>query len=96
MNAADDKIIVKDYFNSTGFDRWKRIYGDGDVNKVQLDIRNGHQQTVDKVLHWLKADGNLTEVSICDAGCGASLSCCKYRLFLEKHRNLARHRQTGF
>ena len=70
MNAADDKIIVKDYFNSTGFDRWKRIYGDGDVNKVQLDIRNGHQQTVDKVLHWLKADGNLTEVSICDAGCG--------------------------
>ena len=70
MNAADDKIIVKDYFNSTGFDRWKRIYGDGDVNKVQLDIRNGHQQTVDKVLDWLKADGNLTEVSICDAGCG--------------------------
>ncbi|MDJ0619698.1 MAG: magnesium protoporphyrin IX methyltransferase [Calothrix sp. MO_192.B10] len=70
MNAADDKIIVKDYFNSTGFDRWKRIYGDGDVNKVQLDIRNGHQQTVDKVLNWLKADGNLTEISICDAGCG--------------------------
>jgi magnesium-protoporphyrin O-methyltransferase len=70
MNAADDKIIVKDYFNSTGFDRWKRIYGDGDVNKVQLDIRNGHQQTVDKVLGWLKADGNLTEISICDAGCG--------------------------
>lgn len=70
MNAADDKIIVKDYFNSTGFDRWKRIYGDGDVNKVQLDIRNGHQQTVDKVLNWLKADGDLTEISICDAGCG--------------------------
>ena len=70
MNAADDKIIVKDYFNSTGFDRWKRIYGDGDVNKVQLDIRNGHQQTVDKVLDWLKADGNLTEISICDPGCG--------------------------
>ncbi len=70
MNVADDKIIVKDYFNSTGFDRWKRIYGDGDVNKVQLDIRNGHQQTVDKVLNWLKADDNLTEISICDAGCG--------------------------
>ncbi len=70
MNAADDKIVVKDYFNSTGFDRWKRIYGDGDVNKVQLDIRNGHQQTVDKVLDWLKADENLIEISICDAGCG--------------------------
>lgn len=70
MNAADDKTIVKDYFNSTGFDRWRRIYGDGEVNKVQLDIRNGHQQTVDTVLSWLKADNNLAELSICDAGCG--------------------------
>ncbi len=70
MNAADDKTIVKDYFNSTGFDRWKRIYGDGEVNKVQLDIRNGHQQTVDKVINWLKADDNLAGITICDAGCG--------------------------
>ncbi|MBD2529791.1 magnesium protoporphyrin IX methyltransferase [Nostoc flagelliforme FACHB-838] len=70
MNAADDKTIVREYFNSTGFDRWKRIYGDGEVNKVQLDIRNGHQQTVDTVLGWLKADNNLPQLSICDAGCG--------------------------
>ncbi|MCC5641643.1 magnesium protoporphyrin IX methyltransferase [Nostoc sp. CHAB 5824] len=70
MNAADDKTIVREYFNSTGFDRWKRIYGDGEVNKVQLDIRNGHQQTVDTVFGWLKADNNLPELSICDAGCG--------------------------
>ena len=70
MNAADDKTIVREYFNSTGFDRWKRIYGDGEVNKIQLDIRNGHQQTVDTVLGWLKADNNLPELSICDAGCG--------------------------
>ncbi|WP_375467953.1 magnesium protoporphyrin IX methyltransferase [uncultured Nostoc sp.] len=70
MNAADDKTIVREYFNSTGFDRWRRIYGDGEVNKIQLDIRNGHQQTVDTVLGWLKADNNLPELSICDAGCG--------------------------
>ncbi|MDZ8081047.1 MAG: magnesium protoporphyrin IX methyltransferase [Nostoc sp. ChiQUE01a] len=70
MNAADDKTIVREYFNSTGFDRWRRIYGDGEVNKVQLDIRNGHQQTVDTVLDWLKADNNLPQLSICDAGCG--------------------------
>lgn len=69
MNAADDKTIVKEYFNSTGFDRWRRIYGDGEVNKVQLDIRTGHQQTVDTVLSWLMAD-NLAGLSICDAGCG--------------------------
>lgn len=70
MNAADDKTIVRDYFNATGFDRWRRIYGDGDVNKVQMDIRKGHQQTVDTVISWLTYDGNLPQLSICDAGCG--------------------------
>ncbi|MBW4690186.1 MAG: magnesium protoporphyrin IX methyltransferase [Lyngbya sp. HA4199-MV5] len=70
MPAVDDKTVVREYFNATGFDRWRRIYGDGEVNKVQLDIRTGHQQTVDTVLSWLQADGNLPQLSICDAGCG--------------------------
>ncbi len=70
MTAVDDKKIVREYFNATGFDRWRRIYGDGEVNKVQLDIRTGHQQTVDTVLAWLKADNNLKDITICDAGCG--------------------------
>ncbi|TVQ48167.1 MAG: magnesium protoporphyrin IX methyltransferase [Gloeocapsa sp. DLM2.Bin57] len=66
----NDKTIVKEYFNTAGFDRWKRIYGDGEVNKVQKNIRVGHQQTIDTVLKWLKADGDLTGLSFCDAGCG--------------------------
>jgi len=70
MTATDDKTIVREYFNATGFDRWRRIYGNGDVNKVQLDIRNGHQQTVDTVLGWLNADGNVSDLTVCDAGCG--------------------------
>lgn len=70
MNAVDDKTVVKEYFNATGFDRWRKIYGTESVNKVQLDIRQGHQQTVDKVLDWLEADGNLQGLPICDAGCG--------------------------
>ena len=70
MTVTDDKTIVKDYFNSTGYDRWRRIYGNGEVNTVQLDIRKGHQKTVDTVLSWFKADENLAEISICDAGCG--------------------------
>lgn len=70
MTTVDDKVIVKDYFNATGFDRWRRIYGDGEVNKVQRDIRIGHQQTVDTLLSWFQADGNLPGLSICDAGCG--------------------------
>jgi magnesium-protoporphyrin O-methyltransferase len=68
--TSDDKIIVKEYFNATGFDRWRRIYGDGEVNIVQRNIRKGHQRTVDKVLSWLEADGNLKDLTICDAGCG--------------------------
>lgn len=68
--TTDDKTIVREYFNATGFDRWRRIYGDGEVNKVQLDIRTGHQKTVDTLLGWFQADGNLAELTICDAGCG--------------------------
>jgi magnesium-protoporphyrin O-methyltransferase len=70
MNVVDDKAIVKEYFNNTGFDRWKRIYGDGEVNKIQLDVRIGHQKTVDTLLDWFEADNNLEGLSICDAGCG--------------------------
>jgi magnesium-protoporphyrin O-methyltransferase len=74
MKTADkinDKEVVKDYFNQTGFDRWRRIYGEtDDVNKVQKKIRQGHQQTIDRVVGWLEEDGNLEELTICDAGCG--------------------------
>lgn len=69
--ATNDKAIVKDYFNQKGFDRWRRIYGEtDDVNKVQKKIRQGHQQTIDTVVGWLKDDGNLADISVCDAGCG--------------------------
>jgi magnesium-protoporphyrin O-methyltransferase len=68
--TLDDKTIVENYFNTVGFDRWQRIYLDGEVNRVQKDIRIGHQKTIDTLLTWLKADGNLAELSICDAGCG--------------------------
>ncbi len=69
-DRQNDKQIVRDYFNSVGFDRWQRIYGNGEVNRVQKDIRAGHQQTVDKVIGWLKQDANLSSLTICDAGCG--------------------------
>lgn len=71
VDKTDDKAIVKDYFNQTGFDRWRRIYGETeDVNKVQKKIRLGHQKTIDTVVEWLEEDGNLAEISVCDAGCG--------------------------
>jgi magnesium-protoporphyrin O-methyltransferase len=70
--AVDDKTEVKEYFNNEGFNRWSRIYSeDGEVNSVQLDIRTGHAQTVDKVLGWVDADGTAAGgETFCDAGCG--------------------------
>jgi len=41
------------------------------VNTVQLDIRTGHGQTVEKVLKWFDADNSAKEgLTFCDAGCG--------------------------
>ncbi|MEB3194713.1 MAG: magnesium protoporphyrin IX methyltransferase [Cyanobacteriota bacterium] len=66
-----EKTEVRAYFESTGFDRWNRIYSDSDdVNKVQRNIRLGHQKTVDAVLAWLQEQGDLANRSLCDAGCG--------------------------
>ena len=66
-----EKEEVKGYFETTGFDRWNRIYSDSDdVNKVQRNIRIGHQKTVDEVLAWLQQQGGLESRSFCDAGCG--------------------------
>ena len=69
--TAAEKAEVKGYFETTGFDRWNRIYSTSDdVNKVQRNIRIGHQKTVDNVLAWLQEQGNLEQRSFCDAGCG--------------------------
>lgn len=68
--TLDDKADVTEYFNNEGFRRWNNIYSAStDVNKVQLDIRSGHQQTIDKVLGWLSTEDN-SRKDACDAGCG--------------------------
>ena len=38
--------------------------------QVQLDIRQGHAQTVDKVLAWFDEEGGVAGTSVCDCGCG--------------------------
>lgn len=70
--GGGDKEVVREYFNNTGFQRWKKIYGESteDVNKVQLDIRIGHAKTVENTIAMLKDGGPLAGVTICDAGCG--------------------------
>lgn len=69
-SAVDDKTEVREYFDGEGFGRWNKIYSDSDeVNGVQRNIRDGHQQTIDKVLNWVKEEDN-SKATLCDAGCG--------------------------
>lgn len=69
--TGNEKEVVRNYFNGTGFERWHRIYSDSrDVNKVQEHIRHGHNKTVTAVLNWLQDDGDVKTRSFCDAGCG--------------------------
>ena len=66
-----EKVEVLTYFNGTGFERWNRIYSNSDdVNKVQRNIRIGHQKTVDDVISWLKEAEGIAQKTFCDAGCG--------------------------
>lgn len=56
----DDKTEVREYFNTEGFNRWNKIYSESDdVNNVQLDIRNGHDQTIQKILNWMRDDDDI-------------------------------------
>jgi len=69
--SVDDKTEVREYFNTEGFNRWNKIYSDSDeVNSVQLDIRTGHDQTIQKILNWVEADGDIKGKTVCDCGCG--------------------------
>lgn len=70
--GGGDKEVVREYFNNSGFQRWRKIYGDtDDVNRVQRDIRVGHAKTVENTMAMLKDCGTpLAGMSVCDAGCG--------------------------
>ncbi|CAN6202705.1 unnamed protein product [Urochloa humidicola] len=71
--GGGDKEAVRAYFNSTGFERWRKIYGSATegVNRVQLDIREGHAQTVAAALSMLRDSPlPLAGSTVCDAGCG--------------------------
>jgi len=69
--AVDDKTEVREYFNNEGFNRWNKIYSESDeVNNVQLDIRDGHGQTIQKILNWIDDDGDIKGKTVADCGCG--------------------------
>jgi magnesium-protoporphyrin O-methyltransferase len=71
LSAVDDKTEVREYFNTEGFNRWNKIYSESDeVNTVQMDIRTGHGQTIQKILNWIQADDDIQGKTLADCGCG--------------------------
>lgn len=71
--APHPQEAVRKYFNTAGFERWNKIYGETDeVNKVQLDIRKGHAATVENVLQWMDEEGSLEGKTVADCGKSSS------------------------
>ncbi|KTD45519.1 glutamate-1-semialdehyde-2,1-aminomutase [Legionella rubrilucens] len=67
-------IQTADYFNQTGFDRWKLIYSNSDkANFVQKIIRKGHNQIIDSLIKYLTETNNIRGKRFCDAGCGVGM-----------------------
>ena len=98
--GGNEMESVKNYFNTAGFERWNKIYGTtSEVNKVQLDIRTGHAQTVDKVLAWLQDEGGVKGVSVCDVRLSCPAVSCACLLHALTYSPLPtgwlRHRQPG-
>ena len=57
---------IASYFETSGFSRWTAIYGSGPIPPIWRVIREGHQQMIDQVARWVRADGHRTAL---DAGC---------------------------
>jgi magnesium-protoporphyrin O-methyltransferase len=92
LSTVDDKTEVREYFNTEGFNRWNKIYSESDdVNSVQLDIRTGHDQTIQKILYWIRADGDIAGKTVCDCGCGVgSLAIPLAQMGKKKKRDFAK------
>jgi magnesium-protoporphyrin O-methyltransferase len=72
VQPDQDKTEVREYFNTEGFNRWNKIYSESDdVNTVQMDIRTGHDQTIGKIISWIRNDeDSIAGKTVCDCGCG--------------------------
>jgi len=63
--------------------------------QVQLDIRQGHAQTVDKVLAWFDEEGGVAGTPVCDCGCGTGSLAIPLALRVRAGRVLGIHADEG-
>jgi len=65
------------------------------TSQVQLDIRQGHAQTVDKVLAWFDEEGGVEGTPVCDCGCGTGSLAIPLALRVRAGRVLGIHADEG-
>jgi magnesium-protoporphyrin O-methyltransferase len=70
------KARIQSYFDGEGFERWRAIYGQGELSGVRRSIRQGHTRMLAQVEQWLSdaltSDGR-RPATVLDAGCGTGL-----------------------
>jgi magnesium-protoporphyrin O-methyltransferase len=66
------KTRLREYFDGVGFDRWRAIYGDGELSRVRRTIREGHTRMLALAEAWL-AEALPAPAAVLDAGCGTGL-----------------------
>jgi magnesium-protoporphyrin O-methyltransferase len=74
------KHRLKEYFDGIGFDRWRAIYGAGELSRVRRTIRAGHSRMLALAESWL-AESLPLPAHVFDAGCGTGL----FALILARH-----------
>ncbi|HEX2913835.1 MAG TPA: magnesium protoporphyrin IX methyltransferase [Chloroflexia bacterium] len=67
------KAALRDYFGPGGFERWKSIYGDGEVSFIRRTVREGHAAVVEQSLAWVEEAARGNTLRVIDAGCGPGL-----------------------
>jgi magnesium-protoporphyrin O-methyltransferase len=59
---------LRDYFDRTAVEAWKRLTSDAPVGRIRATVRAGRESMRKTLLSWLPED--LTGLRILDAGCG--------------------------
>lgn len=75
FDTAAHKKQLRDYFNGVGFERWRAIYGQGELRGVRRSVREGHTLMLQHVQAWIAAHRLAAGARILDAGCGTGLFC---------------------
>jgi magnesium-protoporphyrin O-methyltransferase len=70
MLLSEQSQLVRSYFETAGYERFRRIYQAECGGVFHRHVRDGHRQTTETVLSWLGAARGMEQISVCDAGCG--------------------------